>query len=112
VTSVASGTADADPADTEGTGTEGTSNRDCIAWRVYAGRPTSAAQRHPGATHDHLVLWQALPDRYGANWSRTVSHIEVIGLALVRRHGILDDVQHATRFFYYGTGSPAAVGRA
>jgi hypothetical protein len=41
-----------------------------------------------------------------------LSHDEVFGLALVRRRGILDDVQRATRFFYYGTGSPAAVGRA
>jgi 5'-nucleotidase len=33
-------------------------------------------------------------------------------LARLRRHVILDDVRHATRFFYYGPGSPAAVGRA
>jgi 5'-nucleotidase len=35
-----------------------------------------------------------------------------LGLARSRRHGILNGVRHATRFYFYGTGSPAAVGRA
>src|SRR5262245_3655206 len=34
------------------------------------------------------------------------------GLAAPPGHGILDGVQHAIRFYFYGTGSPAAVGRA
>jgi hypothetical protein len=42
-----------------------------------------------------------------------MSQLLVGGLARMRRHGILDGVIHAAqRFFYYGTGSPAAVGRA
>jgi hypothetical protein len=49
-----------------------------------------------------------------------MSQFLVEGLARVRRHGILDGVIHAARFvgsaerrfFYYGPGSPAAVGRA
>src|SRR5262249_49504573 len=92
-----------------------------IRHRLPSRSGTPGRARSAGCTGDRPILIQGPTNRHqpnvfrlsrGADTRLRAPRLVGTGVAGRRTHGILDGVHRQARFFYYGEGSPAAVGPA